>query len=623
MNLPIRQQNLRGVKSLPLSTRVSVLVALPYLILFSCIYSDSPHITVGDLAYFTEQLSSDAYEGRQTGTTGAEKAANFIASYYRRHRFPPAFGESYRQSFSFNAGIEVGQQNQLRWRLAQGEEISETTFLPLPFSPPQEGDGQLIFSGFCIEAGARWNDLANHSVKKRIALCLRYGPGGKENSAFRQQMTFRHKYNNLKKAGASGVIFLGRQGHAPPSVEGMPFSSHPGPPAIFLEPELFFKHSSFLQEAEEALLKGKSSPHVGSTMGYVTIKTDFQKKKVEGSNIGAYLNPPQRGESLVVLGAHYDHLGYGSFASLSGSGKIHNGADDNASGTAAVMEIAHALREKSKSSVRPVMKNVLFLHFDGEERGLVGSKAFIQSEQLPPSILAMINLDMVGRLRPEKGLAIQGAETADALWKNIIASAFESAFETAFEPAFPSSPNDDFDGRVKLHFIAGGNGPSDHSSFYHKGIPVAFFFTGSHRQYHTPEDDFALIDLPGLYRISYMNLLIVQNLLMPEVSLSFRQAPSTVRRSAFEFGVRLGIVPQNYDSASDGIVVADLLSDAPVARSGLQAGDTIVQLGDRPIDNIYDLMDFLSDATTRKNYTLVYRRKGRLIHTKTRLISTQ
>ena len=231
--------------------------------------------------------------------------------------------------------------------------------------------------------------------------------------------------------------------------------------------------------------------------------------------MGAYLRPPVAGEKTVVLGAHFDHIGTGAFASLGGKGEIHNGADDNASGVAVMLEVARKLANEK----RPTGANVLFLGFDAEERGLYGSKAFIESEYFRQrEIAAMINLDMVGRLRSDFGLGVQGSDTSDERWEEAIRRSFR---ESGFSEDIP------------LSLLPGGEGPSDHAAFFRRKIPVAFVFTGTHERYHTPQDDWETLDMGGLAAVARFTRRLILNAARTP-SLPFREPGRKARRSDFK-----------------------------------------------------------------------------------------
>lgn len=596
-----------------------------------------------DLAYYVRTLSDNAYQGRESGSRYSRAAAAFIAQRYQRAGLTPPFVDqahpnaapSYFQEFAFEGGIAVEPGGYFRFTAENGEVQSPKSYVPLPLGYAGAAKGELIFLGFCLEAPG-WNDFAGLATKDfegRIAVCLRHGPGGEKNSPYRGAISFRSKYDALIKRKVAGVVFLGHEGFPAPEPSDVGGAASRRAPAVFVESAEVFRTFPFLVAAEKQM-REESKPGtdvVGRVLGTAEMATRFREVSLPGFNVGAYLRPPRKDERVIIVGAHYDHIGHGEFSSLRGPGDIHNGADDNASGTAVVMELALMFKSlddgdqpedvdqiaggESESFRIPKDVNVLFLNFDAEERGLFGSREFMQSKMLAPkNIAAMINLDMVGRLRAEKGLSVQGAQTADARWEKIIREAYA---ETGFA--------DD----LELRLVKGGGGPSDHSAFYSQQVPVAFLFTGGHREYHTPDDDAHLINFAGLKLVAEMTGRLVSGLAQlehvahagAEQSLAFRRAPAEAMRSDFEFRVRLGIMPGDYSHDVGGLAVADVRDDAPVKRTGLRAGDVIIKLGGRKIRGIQDYMEFLGDASAQKEYEIVFKRGDQVLRGNTRLVA--
>ena len=481
---------------------------------WACVYHNQPQIQKKDLAYFVRRLSSDSFGGRLSGSPYAFKTASFLRDYYKRYGFIAAFESSYVHTFTFPAGYAaLPHQNYVLFKPKFSKDKKEVKLksLPLPLSLPAmkaSVAGELVFAGYCLQVKKKWDDLRAVNLKNKIALCLRYGPGGaalRKDPVFAAHISFAAKYRKLKSKGVRGVLFLGKKEHPPPPLEAFSTPSKEGPPAVFIEPEVFLKYSKEEILGYNSQDKKKPSQNRGISLGRIRIKTALKKaQKHRGYNLGAYLYPPQAKQKLIVVGAHHDHLGLGHFASFGEAEKIHNGADDNASGTALVLELARALQAdmKQKSSPKNERANVLFMHFDAEERGLLGSQAFVQSRYFQKlrtelRVIAMLNVDMVGRLDPKRGLQLQGAQTARAPWPALLKESFRRA-------AFPK--------KYKLQLVKGGYGPSDHSVFYERKIPVAFFSTGLHKQYHRPEDDFHRININGLYYITQMNRILIHSL---------------------------------------------------------------------------------------------------------------
>lgn len=301
-------------------------------------------------------------------------------------------------------------------------------------------------------------------------------------------------------------------------------------------------------------------------------------EQLRGRNVIGLLD---RGDArTVVIGAHYDHLGYGGFGSRSpGDSLIHNGADDNASGVAALLAIAERLQDAGD-----LRHNYLFVAFSGEELGLFGSKHFVED---PPAdeILYMINLDMVGRLGPDRRLAVNGTGTSP-LWDSIIDAASQAH-------------------ALEISKHASGLGPSDHASFYLKDIPVLHLFTGQHDEYHKPEDDSHLIDYAGIEDIADFVVDIAARLDdRDEVPFTPTRDESASRMS---FNVTLGVMP-DYVSDVPGMRIDAVLADRPAAHAGLQEGDIVIRLGEHEIGSMQDYMEALSHFEPGDKTTVVVRR---------------
>ncbi len=593
-------------------SRLSTLCATALLSIYAtaCEHRPRAEVTVEDLGFFAKTLADPEMRGREAGTEPARAATAFVTRQFERLGLAPAFGDSFEQKFTFKAGRAPGKNNRYEFQplpAVRGADFKNPLLQgvpePLPFSEPGTVTGDLVFLGFCLSA-PDWNDFAGQVVKDRVLLCLRHGPGGPKNEKFAKYMSFQAKYEAAHKAGARGVLFLGRAGTEPISAGDIGANPGKGPVTLFAEPGPMLQAVSFLRETEEKMLKGEKSPRAGETLGTITLQSDHKPDEREATNTGAYLYPPGPQDRVVIVGAHRDHIGNGSFSSMGKKGEIHFGADDNASGVAVLLEAAGALAGGPRL---PAGTNVLFLTFDAEERGLFGSRHFAESSASPGKrAVAMINLDMVGRLRARKGLSVQGADTADERWKQSLEKAFGAA-------GFPPG--------VELKLIRGGYGPSDHSSFYKKDIPVAFLFTGGHREYHTERDTIDLLNLEGMRPIVNMTVGIVREASAYPQPLAFRKAPAEPQRSAFSFKVRLGVMPGNYDTDAEGLEVGEIRDDAPIARSGIRKGDVIVQIDDLPIRNIQDVMTFLSDASLKTPYKIVYKRGDRRLETTTELMS--
>jgi len=298
-----------------------------------------------------------------------------------------------------------------------------------------------------------------------------------------------------------------------------------------------------------------TNPHAGPDEGEAR----------EGKNVLAFLN--NGADHTIVIGAHYDHLGYGAFGSRSpGDSAIHNGADDNASGVAAILRIAELLVESEAKN-----NNYLFMAFSGEELGLYGSKAFVKEPTLAlGEINYMLNFDMVGRLNEEQTLVINGVGTSPS-WMDYI-------------------PKANMEG-LNIKTTESGIGPSDHASFYLKEIPVVHFFTGQHQDYHKPEDDSHLVNFEGIELISTYALRLIEDL-DQEGRLTYQKTKQEEKKVS-RFKVSLGVMP-DYTSDIEGMRIDAVLDDRPAQKAGLKDGDVIIGLGDMEVTDIYTYMEALS-----------------------------
>jgi len=303
--------------------------------------------------------------------------------------------------------------------------------------------------------------------------------------------------------------------------------------------------------------------------------------KINAKNIIAFIDNKKK--NTVIIGAHYDHIGYGGQYSLDrGINEIHNGADDNASGTAMLLSLAKQLNNKND-----LENNYLFIAFSAEELGLIGSRYFVNSDVFnKESINFMINLDMVGRLNAEKELSIFGVGTS-SIFKQVV-----------------NSLNNNF----KLKIIEDGTGPSDHTSFYNKDIPVLFFHTGSHENYHRPSDDVNLINYKGMSEISNYIIDIIDELETYN-KLEFKETISN-QPTVARFNVSLRVMP-DYVFEGDGMKASQIIKGGPADDAGLIDGDVIIMLGENEVKDVYDYMNSLSKFEKGDSTKVIVLRSGK------------
>ena len=303
-----------------------------------------------------------------------------------------------------------------------------------------------------------------------------------------------------------------------------------------------------------------NNPHEQTQLG-----TSEDSTATKGTNVIGYLD--QGGEKTVVIGAHFDHLGFGGEGSLYRDSipAIHNGADDNASGVALLLYLAERLKTESAQT------NYLFIGFSGEEKGLLGSNYFVKNPTIDlSSVNLMVNMDMVGRLNEENTLAVHGVGTSPKFKQLLFA-------------------NNNFDLTIAEH--ESGVGPSDHTSFYLMDLPVLHFFTGQHEDYHKPSDDADKINYPGLERIGQYILALLMDL-DDDDKLSFRKTKNESEETP-RFKVGLGVVP-DYLYTGEGMRIDGVSEDKPAQKAGLQKGDVVVRLGDSTVTDMMSYMRALS-----------------------------
>ena len=550
-----------------------VLVSLPLTAQHSEISQDALRKSV----YF---LADDALQGRQTGTEGEVKSASFIRDAFREAGLRMHEKEGY-QFFDVVTGAEAAEATRLQMgeqELAYGEE-----YVALSFSPNHPAQGGLVFAGygFAIENDSiSWNDYAGKEVDGKWVLLLRGEPDpDNPNSPYAGFSGDRHKILTARDPGAAGVLFVnGERFDKEDKLMDMFFdrSAAVADIPVFhirrnVADPILERYDYTIAQIEE-VLNVKKTPLSFETEVVVFGHPEISQKKVQARNVIGMLegNDPVLKEEYVVVGAHFDHLGMGG----PGSGSrepdtlaVHNGADDNASGVAAVIELARYFAHL-KSNAR----SIIFVAFSAEEMGLLGSKHFVENPPVPlKHIHTMINFDMIGRMKEEKKLMIGGSGTAKESEALLNRLGKKRKFDLALSPE--------------------GYGASDHAAFYTRDIPVFFISTGAHADYHTTRDDAALLDYTAMKQVVDFSADLLAELSGPSPRLSFQEAgPKSRSGHGRGYKVSLGIMPDFTGSGSDGLRVDAVRPDGPGGVAGMKKGDVITALNGKSVGNIYDYM---------------------------------
>jgi hypothetical protein len=558
-----------------------------------------PNITAEDLRAHISYLASDELKGRFTGTEECKLAADYIKNEFMSYSLIPAWENSYYQEFPFIANIEVTENNSLSI-LSGGEEIHLSLykdFITAPFSGSSNVSSELVFAGYGISASKlNYDDYSDVDVTGKIVVVMSYHPEyDNPHSQFDEYSSFRQKAATARDKGAAGIILV--NGHYPEIEEDklMDFrydraASIKNFGAVHVKrkfiDELFRKQNLTFSEYQAQMTTEKSPAPFNFNELKIKLITEVKEVEKISWNVAGIIegNDPLLKDEFIVIGAHFDHLGMGEVGSLyrGNEPQIHNGADDNASGTAGVLELA----EKFSSMSESLKRSIIFVSFSGEELGLLGSGYFVNNSPVPLNkIVTMINMDMIGRMNDDNQLIVYGTATSSS-WKEMIDSKNNYGFKLAL--------NDE------------GYGPSDHSSFYGKEIPVLFFFTGTHTDYHRPSDDYDKINYAGQEKIVNFIFDITQE-------INFMQRPDYVhvpRKEGRDMGgwkVYVGTIP-DYASTSEGFKISGVNEESPAQKSGLKGGDVIISFGGKAITNIYDYVYALREFSPGDIVEIVIKR---------------
>ncbi|MDP9230900.1 MAG: M20/M25/M40 family metallo-hydrolase [Bacteroidota bacterium] len=509
---------------------------------------------VANLQMHIAYLADDKLEGRKAGTAGEKLAMQYISNEFKKIGLEPKGSDGFYQAFDINDGKQINPNTHL---IINGNDLKiGSDFFPFVFSPNISIKALPAIS--VQEADMPWFFDLKETMEEN-----------KHNPHFDVIEFIKTKANDFKKKRATALLIYNTSSIDDKlSFNGKDKSDLLDIPVFYLSKAVA---KNFLSD-ESATID-------------VQLKTDIGEKKRTGYNVIGYIN--NAATNTVILGAHFDHLGYGEDGNSlfrTGEKQIHNGADDNASGTAALIELARILKNSKQKN-----NNYLFIAFSGEELGLYGSKYFVEYPTVElKQVNYMINMDMVGRLNDSTNTVTIGGIGTSPEWGHIL----------------------DLNGKkdFKIKIDSSGTGPSDHTSFYRKDIPVLFFFTGLHPDYHKPSDDADKINIMGEYRlINYIAGVVIKNAAYEKNKLVFTKTRETQTTTFARFSVTMGIMP-DYTFSGNGVRADGISEDRPAQKAGLKAGDIIIQLGEYPVSSLENYMQVLGKFKKGDKTKVKYKR---------------
>jgi hypothetical protein len=592
----------------------------------SCIVLSGARTGVDSRTYIehVKYLASPELRGRGTGMPELDKAAHYIARQFKASGLQPVDGKGYFQEFLVTTNAELGKHNRLRTHLGDQADSLEfkQDFIPFNFSSSGKVSAGVVFAGYGITAREyNYDDYAGLDVKDKIVVVLRHEPQETDEKSvfagrvYTEHSQFSSKASNAKAHGARAVLLVNDVANHPGESDALEtFGRTAGPanagiPFAQVRSDFVQKWTSAagkditeIQREIDKDLKPRSFALPESLRIELDIDLERQVKTVR--NVLGYL--PGETDEYVVIGAHYDHLGLGEQFSMAPSmaGTPHPGADDNASGTAGVIELARLFAAGPKHN-----RGLLFITFAGEELGLLGSSYYVNNPKLPLNkAVAMINMDMVGRVREGK-VYVGGSGTG---------TTFKSLLD---ELGAKSGLTLDFS-------EVAGYGSSDHTSFTTRQVPVLFFFSGLHSDYHKPSDTWDKIDgaqtavllqfvadvagrLAGPYeRPQYVRV-------EPPRNPHGGSAPSGTS-SGGGYGPDFGSIP-DFGEVPNGVKFADVRAGSPAEEAGLRGGDILVEFGGKPIQNLYDFTYALRAKRPGEEVAVKVLRNGQPVEAKVKL----
>ena len=579
-------------------------------------------ITQADIRAQVEYLASDDLEGRYTASPGIKKAADYIIDQVKSLGLQPAGKDkSYRNPMSFKFGVDViKEENEL---VLVGKDGKETRFevgkdfSPLSFTVNNTVESEVVFGGYGLavagKPGEGYDSYAGLDCTNKVVIVLRYVPEGVSQDRRQKLMrsaALQYKATVAGRHGAKGIIIVGGPNSKnsnkliPVNLDRSAASS--GVVALSGSHKLA---NAVFAAAGKGVIKtvqddlDKENPHKPFSYPLagtkIRVKTAVKKVERHDYNVIAVLPPGIETDEpeYVMIGAHYDHLGYndGSLQPKGGNpGRIHNGADDNTSGTVTLLELAAWLAEEREKNPNKFKRGIIFCWWTGEEIGLLGSAQYAKKPLIPfKQVTSYINLDMVGRMKKNQ-LIMQGIGTS-SVWKKLIEKRNVAA---GFSLKLQDDPYQ----------------PTDITSIYPKGVPSICLFTGLHKDYHKPTDDPDTLNYEDMQRLTeftgHLMLDLVGEMKRPDYIKVERGNRGRGTRN--EMKAYTGVIP-DYASEEKGLLINDVRAGGPADKAGIKGGDIVVQFGAKKINNIYDYTEALNDIKIGKPVKVIVTRKKKKV----------
>lgn len=566
----------------------------------------TPEIKADEMRAKVEYLASDELEGRMTGSEGTRLAANYIITQFEKNGIKPLGDKGYKYEFDFVKKIEINEsQNSLN---LNGKELKlYTDFTPDVSSESGKVEAEMVFAGYGIKTSTSsditYNNYKDLDVKDKIVVIFDGLPENlkpEERKSMMRHSDLMYKVMTARELGAKGILVVSKRNVLPRPTQ----RSIPAKTGLFLAniskevAATLFAEKKLILDTVYSQLSTLELPKFASfsfDKAKVSLAVNLEKKMSQDYNIVGMIPATKKSDEYIFMGAHYDHIGHGETSSRAedkDKHEIHNGADDNASGTSLVMEMVEYYSELKKTKPEIFTKNLVFGFWSGEELGLLGSEAFITKKEMDlKKVSAYMNFDMVGMLKDNK-LSAQGIGSSPD-WKRILE---KKNIVAGFDLALQEDP-----------YI-----PSDGMAFYKANVPMLALFTGLHDHYHHPQDDAANLNYDGMERIGKFASLITTELLKMDKPIAFATVEMSQGQSssARSFGVSIGTIP-DYGSDAKGMKITGVRANSAAEKAGLKGGDIIIKLAGKVIQNIYDYTNLLGEIKAGEKYPLVIIRDGK------------